>query len=310
MNVAVLGGTGFIGQFVVQNLLEHGHAVVALARSEEKAAALRSMGAEPRLGDLRSGEGLGDAVADAEVVVNVAFPSFLGRMTMRRMRRDAREGLRQLRNLVKVIMDRGGGIPLLLTEGTMALGDSGGGWLDETSPYTFDRGHGRLLYLSSPYAHRAAAEMGLRIMILSISGAYGPGSWFAESLYAYIRRGRGMVVGEGSNIWSFVHVTDVAEAYRLMIEKRPIGETVTVADDQPLRYVDFANTVADQLHCPHARRMPVWLARMLLGRVLCEALTMNQRVRNAKAKQLLGWYPAYPCVDEGIAATLEVLGGQ
>lgn len=281
-----------------------------MARTEEKAAALRSMGAEPRIGDLHSGQGLGDAIADADVVVNVAFPSFLGRMTMRRVRRDGREGLRQLQNLVKVIADRSGDVPLLLTEGTMALGDSGEGWLDETSPYTFDRGHGRLLYLSIPYAHRAATELGLRIMILSISGAYGPGSWFAESLYAYIKQGRGMVVGEGSNIWSFVHVGDVAEAYRLMVEKRPIGETITLADDQPLRYVDFANAVADQLQRPHVRQMPVWPARMILGPVLCEALTMNQRVRNAKAKQLLGWQPVYPRVDEGIAATLEVLGGR
>jgi len=308
VNVAVLGGTGFIGGFVVQNLVAHGHAVVALARSEEKAAALISMGAEPRIGDLSTGQGLRGAVAGAEVVVNVAFPGFLGRMTMRRVRRDAQEGLRQVQNLLSVMADRGRDVPLLLTEGTMALGDSGEGWLDETSPYKFDRGHGRLLRLSAPYAHRAATELGLRVMILSISGAYGPGSWFAESLYAYIKQGRGMVVGEGSNIWSFVHVADVAEAYRLMIEKQPIGETVTLADDQPVHYVDFANAVADQLHRPHARHMPVWLARMFLGPVLCEALTMNQSVRNAKAKRLLGWCPVYPRVDGGIAATLEVLG--
>jgi nucleoside-diphosphate-sugar epimerase len=98
-----------------------------------------------------------------------------------------------------------------------------------------------------------------------------------------------MVVGHGENVWSFVHVDDVAEAYRLVAKKRPIGKTFTLADDEPCTYAEFANFVADQMGKPHVRHMPKWLASVLLGRVLCKAMTMNQRVKNIKTKTELSW---------------------
>jgi nucleoside-diphosphate-sugar epimerase len=244
VKLLVLGGTGFIGGRTVRTLVQHG--VLALTRNREKAEMLRRMGAQPCLGDLERRETLRSAIAGAEVVVNLAFPDFLGRMTMRRVRRDARAGLVQMQNLLETVSDIGP-MPVVLTEGAMAFGDSGTGWLDEASAYTFDHGHGRLLRLSVPYAQRMATERRLPIVTLSLSGAYGNGSWFRESLYTYIVKGKGMVVGEGRNMWSFVHVDDVAEAYRLVVEQLPIGRTFTLADDDPVTYVDFANFLAENL---------------------------------------------------------------
>jgi len=301
-----LGGTGFIGRRVVKILIEHGHSVFALARDRDKAETLRRMGAVPRLGDLERRETVREAIEGAEVVMNLAFPGFLGRMTMHRMRRDARRGLVQMQNLLEAVTDVGP-VPVVLTEGSMAFGDSGTGWLDETSAYTFDRGHGRLLHLSVPYAQRMATERRLPIVTLSISGAYGPGSWFKESLYTYIERGRGMVVGDGRNIWSFVHVDDVVDAYRLVVERLPIGRTFTLADDEPVTYNDFANFLADQLGKPHVKHMPPWAARLLMGRVLCEALTMNQRVSSARARTELGWRPRHDTYRTGIPAAVEAI---
>jgi 2-alkyl-3-oxoalkanoate reductase len=303
VNVLVLGGTGFIGRRVAGSLVEHGHSVSVLTRDPGKADALKRIGARPILGDLGSRDSLYGAIRGSEIVVNVAFPNFLGRMTMRRMRRDAQEGLNQMRNLLETISQMRD-IPVILTEGTMAYGDSGGGWLDEKSAYTFDSGHGRLLALSVPYARRLASERELPIATISIAGAYGPGSWFRESLHAYIARGWGMVIGEGENIWSFVHVDDVAEAYRLAVEKLPIGRTFTLADDEPVRYADFANAVADHMGKPRVRHMPRWTADLLLGNVLTEALTLNQRVRNSTAKTELGWQLRYPTYREGIPASV------
>lgn len=304
MKILVLGGTGFIGSRIVKDLVVHGHTVFALTRDRDKADTLQRLGAEPRLGDLEQRQTLREAMEGVEVVVNLAFPNFLGRMTMRRMRRDAKAGLVQMQNLLETVSDVGP-LPVVLTEGSMAFGDSGTGWLEESSKYTFDRGHGRLLRLSVPYARRMASERKLPIVTVSISGAYGPGSWFKESLYAYIEKGRGMVVGDGQNIWSFVHVDDVVGAYRLVVEKLPVGRTFTLADDEPVKYVDFANFLADQLGKPHVKHMPRWVAKVLMGSVLSEALTMNQRVRSTRARTELGWRPRYATYREGIPAVVE-----
>jgi len=308
VKVLVLGGTGFVGSRVVKSLIHHGHNVVALTRDRDRAETLRRMGALPHLGDLERWETLRQAMQGAEVVVNLAFPNFLGRMTMRRMRRDAGKGLVQMRNLLEALAEVGR-VPVVLTEGSMALGDSGTGWLDETSAYTFDRGHGRLLHLSVPYAQRMAIERQLPIVTVSISGVYGPGSWFKESLYTYIEKGAGIVVGDGQNIWSFVHVDDVAEAYRLVVEQLPIGRTFTLADDEPVTYNDFANHLADLLGKPHVKHMPRWVARLLMGSVLCEALTMNQRVSSTRARTELGWQPQYDTYRAGIPAVVEAIRG-
>jgi len=306
VKLLVLGGSGFIGSRVVQRLIQHGHSVLALARDRDKAETLRRMGAHPRLGDLERRETLRDAMEGAEVVVNLAFPTFLGRMTMYRMRRDARMGLVQMQNLLEAVTDVGP-VPVVLTEGSMAFGDSGTGWLDETSMYRFDRGHGRLLRLSVPYAQQMATERQLPIVTVSISGAYGPGSWFKESLYSYIAKGRGMVVGEGRNVWSFVHVDDVVDAYRLVVEQLPIGRTFALADSEPVTYIDFANFIADQLGKRHVKHMSPWVARLLMGSVLCEALTMNQRVSSTRARTELGWLPRYDTYRVGIPAVIEAI---
>jgi len=306
VKLLVLGGTGFIGSRVVRVLIEHGHNVLTLTRDRNKAETLRRMGALPRLGDLERRETLRKTMDGAEVVLNLAFPNFLGRMTMHRMRRDSRKGLVQIQNLLQAVADVGP-MPVVLTEGSMAFGDSGTGWLDETSAYTFDRGHGRLLRLSVPYAQQMATERQLPIVTMSISGAYGPGSWFKESLYTYIAKGSGIVVGDGRNIWSFVHVDDVVDAYRLVVEQLPIGRTFTLADDEPVTYNEFANFLADVLGKPHVKHMPPWVARLLMGSVLCEALTMNQRVSSTRARADLGWRPRYDTYRAGIPAAVEAI---
>jgi 2-alkyl-3-oxoalkanoate reductase len=306
MRILVLGGTGFIGRRVVRALLSDGDSVTILTRDSRRATAPEALGAKVRLGDLSDRESLVGPIRETDLIVNCAFPGFLGRMSRRRAERDALDGLRQMQNLLAAVSEVGD-IPLILTEGTMACGDSGDGWIDETSPCTFDRGHGRLLRYSVPYARRVTKELGLRTVTMSISGAYGPGSWFRESVYAFIARNQGMVVGDGRNVWSFVHVDDVAEAYRLAVRKLPTGRTIPLADDEPIPYVQFANEVADRLGKRRVRHMPAWPARVLLGSVLCEALTMTQRVSNASAREALGWMPRHATFREGIAATLAAI---
>lgn len=309
MKVFVFGGTGFIGSRVVASLVRSGHTVSALARSQGKADFLSKLGASPRLGDLEQPQTIPDAIKGCEVIVDAAFPPFTGRSTMRRVRRDREVALIQMKNLLEAVV-RVKQVPLILTEGTMFLGDSEDGWLDEASPYKLNKGYGRLGELTIPYIQRMKEQYHLPLIKIMITGAYGPGSWFKESVYGYMKKGWFRVFGDGKTVWSLVHVNDVAEAYRLAVEKLPIGQSFIVADDEPCMMVDFANLVAREMGKPPVKFVPKWVGGILAGSVTLEAMTMNQRVRNTKAKKELGWKPKYPTYKEGVPAVIRELEGR
>ena len=73
MNVFLTGGTGLIGSAVVAELLANDHSILALARSEASALALKSAGAEPVRGDLADLDALRSGAAESDGVIHLAF---------------------------------------------------------------------------------------------------------------------------------------------------------------------------------------------------------------------------------------------
>ena len=73
MRVFVTGASGHIASAVVPELIQAGHEVIGLARSDASAAAVKALGAEVRRGDLADLDGLREAAADADAVVHLAF---------------------------------------------------------------------------------------------------------------------------------------------------------------------------------------------------------------------------------------------
>lgn len=302
MNVFVVGGTGFIGRRVVNRLVRAGHGVTALARTPDRSAALTRLGASATAGDLTMPETIRDAIADSDVIINLATPSFLGRIGPRRLRALAHQKLIQTRNLLDAVAQVGD-IPVILSEGILVLGASGEKWVDELAPYR-PRGFARIGSLATDYALRFAEEKHLSLIRMLPGGVYGAGSWFTDSVYRLMKRGWFRVIGEGRNVLSYVHVDDVAEAYRLAAERRPVGEAIAIVDDEPTKTLDFANFVATELGKPPVKSIPAWVATLVAGSVVVESLTTTCKVSNRKAKELLGWELTYPTYREGIPATI------
>ncbi|MBI2830314.1 MAG: NAD-dependent epimerase/dehydratase family protein [Chloroflexi bacterium] len=309
MKVFLFGGTGFIGSRVVASLVRGGHTVSALARGQEKADFLRKLGATPHIGDLEQPQTIPEAIKGAEVIINAASPPFLGRFTMKRMAQEKQRFLIQMTTMLEAVV-RVNQAPVIYTEGTMFRGDSGDGWLDETSPYKFDKGYGRVGEPRARYIQSMDEQYRLPLIKIMITGAYGNGSWFKQSVYDYMKKGWFRIFGDGKNVWSFVHVNDVAEAYRLAVEKLPIGQSFVLADDEPCTFLDFANLVAREMGKLPVKFFPKWVGGILAGGVTLEALTMNQKARNTKAKKELGWKLKYPTYKEGIPAVIRELEGQ
>jgi nucleoside-diphosphate-sugar epimerase len=119
-----------------------------------------------------------------------------------------------------------------------------------------------------------------------------------------MRKGWFRVIGDGQNMVSYVHVDDVADAYRLAVEKLPAGESFALVDDEPCLSLDFLNFVAIQLGRPPVKSVPKWVAGVFAGHVVAESLTVSCRVKNEKAKDLLGWRLTHPTYEEGVPAAI------
>lgn len=298
MKVCVFGGAGFIGSRVVKCLLKNKYEVVALIRNPQKGKTLTQMGAIVIDGDLKNPENIRKAIAGAKVIINTSVPNYQGRLGLKRVGSIAGELMTYIKNILDQARDAGN-IPVIITEGTLQWGDSGNGWHDEMSKLN-PLGMGRAGQWSVPYIQRKVEEEKAPIIRIVPSMVYGAGSWFENGVYNLMKKGWFRTFGNGQNIISVVHVDDLAEAYRLAVDKMPIGECFAIADDHPVIFRDFANCVAGTLGKPQVKSMPVWLGSLMTGKAMAETLTMNCRVKNTKAKEKLGWQPKYASYEQGI----------
>ncbi|MFQ5893077.1 MAG: NAD-dependent epimerase/dehydratase family protein, partial [Nitrospinota bacterium] len=274
--------------------------VVALARSPEKAASLERLGAAATLGDLTQPATFRQAAARCDVIVHLATPTFIGRIGQRRVRILGEQKLSQTKNLLAAAS---GDTPVILSEGILVFGECGQRRVDETAPYR-PTGFAHIGAPATAYALRLAEEENRPLIRMLPGGVYGAGSWFKDSLYRLLKRGWFRMVGDGHNLVSYVHVDDVAEAYRLAVERRPVGETFALVDDEPTTTAAFVTFLAEHMDKPPPKGLPRWVVAAVAGSVVAESMTTNCGVRNRKAKERLGWELRYPTYRDGIPATL------
>ncbi|MBI4333929.1 MAG: NAD-dependent epimerase/dehydratase family protein [Chloroflexi bacterium] len=303
MRVCVFGGAGFIGSRVAGCLLSHGHEVVLPVRDPQKVAGLAGQGAVVQTGDLRNQDDVRKALAGCQVAINLAVPSYKGRVGYGRVGAIAGEFM----DYVKRILDeaqKAGGIPVIISEGTFIWGDSGTGWHDETSEFK-PLGMGRIGEVSTPYVQQLMAEKSAPLIRLIAAATYGATGWFEYAMYDLMKKGWYRTFGDGENVMSFVYIDDVAEAYRLAVEKLPVGESFAIVDDQPVRMKDFANCLSRAMGRPPVKSMPKFIGNLMAGKVWVEELTMTHRVRNTKAKEKLGWRPKYSSYEQGVPVAVK-----
>lgn len=298
MNVCIFGGAGFIGSRVVRCLLKNGHHVAVLVRNQQKAAELAGMGATVIIGDLRNKEDIRRAMNGTQIAINLAVPSYKGNVGMERVHKIAREFMEYVQSTLEEAQ-RAGGIPVIISEGTFIWGDSGSGWHDETSEFN-PLGMGRIGELSTPYVQKLIEQKRAPIIRLIAAATYGATGWFEYAIYDLIKKGWFRTFGDGQNVMSYVYIDDVAEAYRLAVEKQPLGESFAIVDDHPVTFREFANCIAHHIGKPPVKSMPKWIGNLITGKVWVEELTMNHRVRNTKAREKLGWRPTRASYEQGI----------
>jgi nucleoside-diphosphate-sugar epimerase len=293
LKIFITGASGFIGGSIAAHLVRAGHQVRGLIRKPEHSAELQRHGIEPVIGTLDDRALLIAEAQAADAVINAASSDHEG--------------------AVKALIEglAGSGKPFLHTSGSSIVGDASGGEAGEARIYHEDA-------LPTPGADKAArvaidqrvldaAQQNIRSAVLCNTLIYGHGAVAGSASVQLPRLQRqaqksGVVrhVGSGGNIWSNVHIDDVAELYRLALEKTPAG-TFYFVESGEASFRDMSAAIARVMKLGEPQDWPLDEAQKEWGYEMASyGLGSNSRVRGERARKLLGWQPKRTSVIDWI----------
>jgi nucleoside-diphosphate-sugar epimerase len=309
MRVFVAGAAGVIGQQLLPQLAAAGHEVTASTRNADKAALLRTLGAEPVVVDGLDAMAVGEAVARAEPEV------VIHQMTALAGNADLKHFDQKFAVTNRL---RTEGIDHLLAAAAAAgarrfIAQSYTGWtnpragglvkseddpLDPNPPAAQRESLAAIGYLERAVA--AAAQM--RGIVLRYGSLYGPGA--SELFAGLVAKRRLPVIGDGAGIWSFLHTRDAASAAVAALDQGEPG-VYNITDDEPASVAEWLPFLAQAMGAKPPRHVPVWLGRLAAGEVGVSMMTQIRGSSNAKAKRELHWQPAWASWRQGFRTGLD-----
>lgn len=309
MKVFVAGASGAIGRRLLPQLIEAGHDVTGMTRSESSAERMRSKGAKAVVCDAFDRPALGRALAEAapDVVVNqlTALPEDydIRKIDYGPTNRLRTEGTR---NLIEASLEAGAGRMvaqsisfLIAPEGDAVRDEDARAFTDAPAP--FDTGVAAALEMEAA----VTGTPGLEGLVLRYGFFYGPGTYYADGGYLAeeTRKRRQPIVGRGTGVFSFCHVDDAAGATVAAVERGAPG-IYNVCDDEPAAMRDWLPFYAETVGAKKPLRIPKPVARLLAGRFAAAMATELRGNSNAKIKRELDWRPTYASWRQGFREAL------
>jgi nucleoside-diphosphate-sugar epimerase len=283
MRVFLTGATGFIGSHIVPELLQAGHAVLGLTRSEEGAGWLRENGAEPYLGRLEDPEGLAGGARAADAVIHTAFDHDFSRFA---------QNCEKDRGVIAAIGAAlaGSDKPFIITSGTGMGGGHGGEPALETV-VDWDHPNPRI---ASERAGAEALAGGASVAVVRLPQVHDTRKQGLISPYIELAREKALCayVGDGSNRWPAAHVGDVARLYRLALDRHETGARSHAVAELGIPMRDIAEAVARGLGVP-AVSLSREAARAHFGWFDIFA-ALDMPADSSRIRQRLGWQPTGP----------------
>ncbi len=299
MRIFVTGASGWIGSAVVPELLEAGHQVIGLARSDASADALVKAGAEVERGTIDDLDLLAKAAAAADGVIHLAFKhdiaftgDFVGAATADR-------------TAVDTFGDAlaGSGKPFVIASGLLGL--TPGRVATEKDGLTADagagHGEGPSARLATAQATLALADRGVRSSVLRLPPTvHGDGdNGFMTALVGLARQhGNAAYVGDGANRWPAVARQDAARLFRLAVEHAPAGSVLHAVGDEGVPIRAIAEVFGQQLDVPVVSVPPEDAAERFS--FLGGFIGLDSPASATITRELLNWQPTHPGLIEDL----------
>ncbi|UJW76364.1 SDR family oxidoreductase [Rhizobium sp. SL42] len=281
MRVFVTGATGFVGSAIVRELLQAGHQVTGLARSDAAAAQLLTAGVTPHRGDLEDAGSLRRGASLADGVIHTGFNHDFSRFE---------ENCAVDAAAIAVLGDAlaGTGRLLLVTSGTGLL--SPGRLATEADAQT-----SRHTPRRSEQAAEAISARGGSVSIVRLPpSVHGDGDHgFVPILIGMARqKGASAMIGDGSNLWPAVHRLDAAKVYRLALENGTAGVRYHAVAEEGVPFRQIAEVIGRRLGVPvlskSAQEAPEhfgWFTHFA---------GIDSPASSAWTRETLGWTPDQP----------------
>jgi nucleoside-diphosphate-sugar epimerase len=280
MRVFVTGATGFIGSALVPELINPGHQVLGLTRSDAGAKSLIAAGAEVHRGDLEDLESLRSGAAASDGVIHLTFIHDFSKFEV-----VCAVDKRAIEALGAVLL--GSNRPLIVTSGVALIAPGRTATEDDAPAPGLPR--------HSEQAALALAEQGVRASVVRLPQVHDTVKQGLVTYAIAIAREKGVsaYVGDGLNRWPAAHVIDTARLYRLALEKGVAednrGARYHAVAEEGVRLRDIAETIGRGLKVPVVAKSPEeaaehfgWLA-MFAG--------LDGPASSALTQERLGWRP-------------------
>ncbi len=278
MRVFVTGATGWVGSVVVKELVDAGHQVTGLARSDEKAAVLAIAGAKVLRGTLDDLDALHGAASAADAVIHTAFNHDFSKFAA-----NAEQDRRAIETLGRAL--EGSDRPILVTSGVALLAPGRVATEVDVPPSTpsFPR--------KSEATAQALAEQGVRAATIRLSpSVHGLGDHGFIPILIGLAREKGIsaYLGEGLNRWPGVHRLDAGRLYRLALERGATEPAYHGVADEGVPFKDIAEVIGRRLGLPvepRGREHFGWFA---------DFAGADMPASSARTQALLDWHPTGP----------------
>ncbi|MFT8316736.1 MAG: SDR family oxidoreductase [Sporolactobacillus sp.] len=264
MRVFVTGATGYIGSAVVNELINAGHQVIGLARSDSSVERLKKVGATVQHGALDDLESLRSGAASADGVIHLAFIHDFSNFS---------SSLKIDRRAVETIGAalEGSGKPLIIT-------NHASGEASEQALFALN---------------------GVRTALVSLAPTvHGEGDKGFVSILINIAREKGFsaYIDDGSNRWPAVHRLDAANLYRLTLEKAPAGSQIYGRADEGVPFREIASVIGQSLNLPvvSISREEADAHFGFLGALAALDIPSAIPEPSTPTRELLGWKPVHP----------------
>lgn len=275
-------GHGYSARALSRLLLPQGWRIIGTTRSAEKAEVLRAEGVVPLIWP---GESIAEALDDATHLLCSIAPDETGDPVLNALEDQIAEAA-----------------PFLWTgylSTTGVYGDHQGGWVDETTPLAPTTERGKHRAVAERAWQKIAGKYAMNLHIFRLAGIYGPG----RGPFAKVRNGSARRIVKPGQVFSRIHVEDIARVLSASIDQPAPGAIYNLCDDDPAPPQDVIEYAAELLNLPVPPALDWQTAQ--LSPMARSFYAESKKVRNDRIKTDLGVTLKYPDYRRGLRALLE-----